>query len=152
MVCLSRSSHCIFFLSSISILFEIFVSRFQGSKSNSLPVALIWSISCTHGFDWKKIVCFSNFFSPNSSHFSIVWATDAKQVSSQRKSDVVFFITCISWSVSLSIHLSVFPSICLVFNPSVHWFLLQSKPWILEVLQTSATDKPADFGPWNFDR
>ena len=30
-------------------------------------------------------------------------------------------------------------------------FSFQSKPWINEILQISATDKLVDLDPWNFD-
>ena len=50
-----------FFPPSVYCL-TFFVSKFQGSMSTSLSVALIWSISCIHGFDWKSWLFINAFF------------------------------------------------------------------------------------------
>ena len=108
--------------SPLAYYLTFFVSKFQGSRSNSLSVAPIWSTSCIHGFDWKNwlfintlIFILLSFLNDLSYRYQIglkskmIWGS-------------FFAITFISLSVSLSICLSVFPFICLSFHPSDNWF------------------------------
>ena len=102
-----------------------FVSKFQGSMSTSLSVALIWSTSCIHGFDWKSWLFINTFLFQISliSKWSELQMPDRSQV----KDNLMWFfaITLISLSVCLSVHLSI---CCMSFHPSVsshpavHWF------------------------------
>ena len=99
-----------------------FVSKFQGSKSNSLSVALIWSTSCIHGFDWKNWLFINTCISVLLSFLNDLSYRYQIGLKSKMIWDSFFAITFISLSVSLSICLSVFPFISLSFHPSENWF------------------------------
>ena len=60
--CASHGHHFVFFFPPSVYCLTFFVSKFQGSMSTSLSVALIWSISCIHGFDWKSWLFINAFF------------------------------------------------------------------------------------------
>ena len=133
MVCLSWSSLCIFlFFPPLVYCLTFFVSKFQGSMSTSLSVALIWSISCIHGFDWKSWL-FINFFFFQIS-LILEWIELQMQDRSQVKDTWCSFLQ-VPWSVCqcvcpfavcLSIHLSlpIHPSIGSKF-PIVHLSLVR---------------------------
>ena len=144
MLCLSCSSLCIFlFFSSLNILSNVFVSKFQGSKSNSLSVALIWSTSCIHGFDWKNWLFINTFI-----FILLSFLNDLScRYQIGLKSKIIWgsFFFCnylhqsfsqsVNLSVCLSIYLSVFPSIWKLVPHSqmvtMHWwedFASQSLP------------------------
>ena len=92
------------------------VSKFQGSMSNSLTVALIWSISCICGFDWKSLLFIINFFSKFLSFQNGL--SFRCRIGLKLKIIQCSFCNYLAQSVSPSVHLlSVFPTICL--SPSI---------------------------------
>ena len=105
------------FFPPLAYCLTFFVSKFQGSKSNSLSVALIWSTSCIHGFDWKNwlfintfIFILLSFLNDLSCRYQIglkskiIWGSFFLQLPSS-----VFQSVC--QSVCLSFHLSLCLSI-----------------------------------------
>ena len=125
MVCLLWSSLHFSFFSSFNILFDVFVSKFQRSMSTSLYVALIWTISCNHGFDWKSGLFIHTFLAKFLS-FQNGLSFRCQIVLKLKIICCSFFCNYLDQSVSPSVHfLSDFQSICLF--PSI-CPLVQSSP------------------------
>ena len=77
--CASHGHPPDFFFPPLAYCLMFFVSKFQGSKSTSLSVTLIGSISCIRGCDWKNQLFIEIFF-PLSKLFLTVKATDTRLV------------------------------------------------------------------------
>ena len=95
-----------FFFPPLAYCLTFFVSKFQGSKSNSLSVALICSTSCIHGFDWKNWLFINTFISILLSFLNDL----SYRYQIGLKSKIIwdsFFCNYLHQSFSQSVHLSV---------------------------------------------